>query len=141
MNCSQVREQLHPFADGELSPEEMEAVQAAPADCPDCGVELKELEATSLFAREAFTGPVADVDLSGVFDGVMARIAGILGEEGISIEAIQQKEPAEGETHVPLIMLSHRVLEGSMNEAIRRIEALDSVNGAVVRIRVETLAG
>jgi homoserine dehydrogenase len=30
------------------------------------------------------------------------------GEEGISIEAIKQKEPAEGETHVPLIMLTHR---------------------------------
>ncbi len=73
--------------------------------------------------------------------GVMARIAGILGEEGISIEAIQQKEPAEGETHVPLIMLSHRVLEGDMNRAIERIEALDSVKGAVVRIRAEALDG
>jgi homoserine dehydrogenase len=73
--------------------------------------------------------------------GVMARIAGILGEEGISIEAIQQKEPQEGDTHVPLIMLSHLVREGGMNRAISRIEALDSVNGEVVRIRVEQLAG
>lgn len=73
--------------------------------------------------------------------GVMARIAGILGEEGISIEAIQQKEPEEGDTHVPLIMLSHRVLEGRMNEAIARIEALDAVKGEVVRIRMEHLAG
>jgi len=73
--------------------------------------------------------------------GVMARIAGILGEEGISIEAIQQKEPREGATHVPLIMLSHLVREERMNRAISRIEALDSVNGEVVRIRVEQLAG
>ncbi len=73
--------------------------------------------------------------------GVMARIAGILGEEGISIEAIKQKEPAEGETHVPLIMLSHRVKEARMNQAIARIEALDSVAGAVVRIRMEGLEG
>jgi len=73
--------------------------------------------------------------------GVMARIAGILGEEGISIEAIVQKEPEEGDTHVPLIMLSHRVMEGRMNLAIARIEALDSVKGAVVRIRMEHLAG
>jgi homoserine dehydrogenase len=73
--------------------------------------------------------------------GVMARIAGILGEEGISIEAIQQKEPEEGDTHVPLIMLSHRVREGRMNEAIARIEALDAVKGQVVRIRMEHLAG
>jgi homoserine dehydrogenase len=73
--------------------------------------------------------------------GVMARIAGILGEQGISIEAIKQKEPEEGETHVPLIMLTHRVLEGRMNDAIVRIEALGAVKGAVMRIRMEHLAG
>ncbi|MBK1695239.1 homoserine dehydrogenase [Chromatium weissei] len=73
--------------------------------------------------------------------GVMARIASILGEEGISIEAIKQKEPSEGETHVPLVMLTHRVLEGRMNQALARIEALESVQGSVVRIRMETLSG
>jgi homoserine dehydrogenase len=73
--------------------------------------------------------------------GVMARIASILGEQGISIEAIQQKEPGDGDTHVPLVMLTHRVREGQMNEAIARIEALGSVQGSVMRIRVETLAG
>ena len=73
--------------------------------------------------------------------GVMARIASILGEQGISIEAIQQKEPNEGDTHVPLVMLTHRVREGQMDEAITRIEALGSVQGPVMRIRMETLAG
>jgi homoserine dehydrogenase len=73
--------------------------------------------------------------------GVMARIAGILGEEGISIEAIKQKEPAPGETHVPLIMLTHRVKEASMNQALARIEALDAVSGEIVRIRMEGLEG
>ena len=73
--------------------------------------------------------------------GVMARIASILGEQGISIEAIQQKEPGEGDTHVPLVMLTHRVREGQMNQAIARIEAQGSVQGAVMRIRMENLAG
>jgi len=73
--------------------------------------------------------------------GVMARIAGILGEEGISIEAIQQKEPQEGNTYVPLIMLSHRVREGRMNRALARIQDLESVTGKVVRLRMEQLAG
>ncbi|TCT23883.1 homoserine dehydrogenase [Thiobaca trueperi] len=73
--------------------------------------------------------------------GVMARIASILGEQGISIEAIKQKEPAEGETHVHLVMLTHRVIEGRMNEAIARIEALESVQGPVTRIRMESLSG
>ncbi len=73
--------------------------------------------------------------------GVMAQIAGILSEEGISIEAIKQKEPAEGETTVPLILLTHRIDEASMNRAIARIEAIDGSAGEVVRIRMETLDG
>ncbi|MBK1720656.1 homoserine dehydrogenase [Thiocystis violacea] len=73
--------------------------------------------------------------------GVMARIASILGNHGISIEAIKQKEPGEGESHVPLVMLTHRVVEGHMNQAIAQIEALDSVIEPVVRIRMETLSG
>jgi homoserine dehydrogenase len=73
--------------------------------------------------------------------GVMAKVAGILGDAGISIEAIKQKEPEEGETHLPLVMLTHRVLEGQMNSAIEAIEALDSISGSVTRIRVEHLDG
>ncbi len=73
--------------------------------------------------------------------GVMAEIAGILGEGGISMEAIQQKEPLAGATHVPLVMLTRKVLEGKMNQAIARIEALQTVNGQVTRIRLEHLDG
>ena len=73
--------------------------------------------------------------------GVIAAVAGILGDAGISIEAIHQQEPGEDDTHVPLVMLTHRVREGQMNAAIARIEALDSIRGSVTRIRVEQLAG
>jgi homoserine dehydrogenase len=73
--------------------------------------------------------------------GVMAAIASILSEEGISIEAIKQKEPAEGETEVALILLTHRIEEAAMNRAIKRIEAFDGSLGPVVRIRMETLDG
>lgn len=73
--------------------------------------------------------------------GAMAEIAGILGAAGISIEAIKQKEPAEGSTQVPLVLLTHRVLEQQMNQAIVKIEALASVEGKVTRIRMEQLAG
>jgi len=72
--------------------------------------------------------------------GVMAKIAGILANAGISIEAIQQKEPAEDATTLTLVMLTHRVVEKQMNEAIREIESLDSVVGEVMRIRVEQLS-
>ena len=72
--------------------------------------------------------------------GVMAKIAGILANAGISIEAIQQKEPAEEATTLSLVMLTHRVIEKQMNEAINEIESLDSVVGEVMRIRVEQLS-
>ena len=71
--------------------------------------------------------------------GVLADITRILGDQGISIEAVLQKEPVGGASDVSLIMLTHRVLEKRMNEAIRRIEALDTVEGRVTRIRMESL--
>ncbi len=73
--------------------------------------------------------------------GVMARVAGILGDAGISIEAIKQKEPAEGETHVQLVLLTHRIREKQMNLAQAEIERLSAINGPIHRIRVEHLAG
>jgi homoserine dehydrogenase len=72
--------------------------------------------------------------------GVVAAVAGILGEMGISIEAMQQQQPLEGETQVPLVMLTNRVRERQMNEAIRKIEALDTIRPDVTRIRVEGLS-
>jgi homoserine dehydrogenase len=73
--------------------------------------------------------------------GVLAQVSGILGEAGISIEAMQQKQSAEGESHVPLVMLTHKVLEGQMNQAISKIEAMDSISGTITRIRMEQLEG
>lgn len=71
--------------------------------------------------------------------GVLADITRILGENAISIEAILQKEPAPGADEVPVILLTHRVYERQMNRAQERIEALDAVQGRVVRIRLEQL--
>lgn len=73
--------------------------------------------------------------------GVLADITRILGDRGISIEAIIQKEAAPEETRVPIILLTHVVREGQMNQAIANIEALDSVEGSVTRIRLEYLSG
>ncbi|MBT2970622.1 MAG: homoserine dehydrogenase [gamma proteobacterium symbiont of Ctena orbiculata] len=73
--------------------------------------------------------------------GVVAKIASILAESQISIEAIQQKEPAEGDNTVPLVMLTQKVIEKQLNKAISEIEQLDSVFGQVMRIRVERLDG
>ncbi len=72
--------------------------------------------------------------------GVLADITRILGERDISIEAFLQKEPAKDESDVDIIMLTQRVREGNMNEAIGQIEQLAAVAGEVTRIRVEALA-
>ena len=72
--------------------------------------------------------------------GVMADIARILGDRAISIEALIQKEPAEGQSQVPVILLTREVREQRMNEAIQQIELLDSVQGKVTRIRMEHLS-
>ncbi|MDJ0832339.1 MAG: homoserine dehydrogenase [Gammaproteobacteria bacterium] len=72
--------------------------------------------------------------------GVMADITRIMGEAGISIEAIMQKEPAPGESTANIIMLTQRIREAQMNQAMVAIQALDAVSGEVTRIRVESLA-
>jgi len=70
--------------------------------------------------------------------GVLAKVASILGDSGISIEAIMQKEPA-GDAPATIILLTHRVNEGNMNAAIAAIEKLDTVIGSLTRIRLEHL--
>ncbi|MCH8079745.1 MAG: homoserine dehydrogenase [Proteobacteria bacterium] len=71
--------------------------------------------------------------------GVLAEVTAILGDLGISIEAILQKEPEEGASHVPIIFLTQRVQEKNMNEAIEKIKNLDVIESGITRIRMETL--
>jgi homoserine dehydrogenase len=72
--------------------------------------------------------------------GVLADITRILADSNISIDAMVQKEPAEGEVQVNIILLTHITVEKNINAAIAKIEALDTVAGKVMRIRLEELA-
>jgi homoserine dehydrogenase len=69
--------------------------------------------------------------------GVLAEVATIFGHAGISIEAVIQPEPPRGAAHAKLVMLTHRVKEGRMIEALAKVEQLDAITGSVTRIRVE----
>lgn len=71
--------------------------------------------------------------------GVLASVTKILGDCGINIEAIVQKE-SDADT-VPVILLTQCVTEQKMNQAISEIEALDDILDEVTRIRVEHLQG
>jgi homoserine dehydrogenase len=71
--------------------------------------------------------------------GVLADITRVLADLSISIDAMVQKEPHEGEEEANIIMLTHLTLEKNVDAAIRKIEALPVVVGKVTRIRLEDL--
>ena len=71
--------------------------------------------------------------------GVLADIARILADGRISINAMFQREPSEGENQTDIIMLTHTAVERDVNAAIRRIEALPTVLAPVIRLRLEEL--
>ncbi len=73
--------------------------------------------------------------------GVLSQLAQIISDAGISIEALIQKEPLAGQDHVPVIMLTNLAQEKSVREAVKLIEALESVESEVTLIRVESLDG
>ncbi len=71
--------------------------------------------------------------------GVLARITGILAEHGISIDAVLQRESAEGEAQTDLIILTHDTVEGEMDKALAQMQALPTVLAPIVKIRKEEL--
>ncbi|MBO3704700.1 MAG: ACT domain-containing protein, partial [Candidatus Accumulibacter sp.] len=71
--------------------------------------------------------------------GVLADVTRILADQEISIDAMIQREPAEGEEQTEIIMLTHQTRERNIDAAITRIASLDAVKGAIVRLRLEEL--
>ena len=71
--------------------------------------------------------------------GVLAEVSDTFAKNSISIEAVLQKEPATGESSVHLIMLTQKCIESHVDQAIQAVENLSSVQGEVVRIRMEHL--
>lgn len=111
-----------------------------PGASSDAGsVKLKPIEESE--APFYLRIPVADKP------GVLAKISNLLGQEGISIESVIQREQAvrrstaaEAENSwVPIVLLTQRVTEGALRRALATIEASADVVGEIVSIRVETL--
>ena len=71
--------------------------------------------------------------------GVLADVSRILADSKISIGAMVQKEPGEGESRVDIVMLTHRAIEKNVDAAMAKIEKLPTVLGKVTRIRLEEL--
>ena len=71
--------------------------------------------------------------------GVLADITRILADQHISIDAMIQREPGEGEMQTDIIMLTHVTREKKVDAAIASIEALPVVKRKVIRLRLEAL--
>jgi homoserine dehydrogenase len=72
--------------------------------------------------------------------GVLADMTRILADLEISIDAMIQKEPDEGQEQVDIIILTHETVEKNINHAITKIEKLSTISGKVTRLRLETLS-
>ncbi|MFN6997131.1 MAG: homoserine dehydrogenase [Aquincola tertiaricarbonis] len=72
--------------------------------------------------------------------GVLSRITTILAELDISIDAVLQRESAEGERQTDLIILTHDTVEGRMRKALAQMQALPTVLAPIVALRKEELA-
>ncbi|MRW87581.1 homoserine dehydrogenase [Pseudoduganella sp. FT26W] len=72
--------------------------------------------------------------------GVLADLTRILADAGISIDAMLQKEPADGETRTDIIFLTHQTQEKNVTAAIAKMEGLSTVGGSVTKIRLENLS-
>jgi homoserine dehydrogenase len=68
--------------------------------------------------------------------GVLAQVAGILGQHGISLASVLQKTRAEREA-VPVVMMTHEARERDMRAALAAIDRLPVVAGRTTMIRVE----
>jgi homoserine dehydrogenase len=67
--------------------------------------------------------------------GVMHRITGVLGRNGISLAAVVQHESRAGD-YVPLVVMTHAARDGAVDRAVTQIDRLSCVRGKTARIRV-----
>jgi len=122
-------------------------------------VDIARLQGTTAEQRVAYLGyqlnqqqvlpvlPIADVQSAYYLrlhasdkPGVMADVTKILADVQISIDAMLQKEPKEGEVEADIVILTHTTQERTMDAAIARIEALPAIAGSVIKIRMEALS-
>jgi homoserine dehydrogenase len=69
--------------------------------------------------------------------GVLATIAGILGEHAISIASVIQRGRSAADETVPLVMRTHTARERNLKDALRLVDQLPVVQGKSVFIRIE----
>ena len=104
---------------------------------PGLGVPVDTLSARPIVPAEAVVTPWYLRMIAADRPGVMAAIARILGERGISIESLIQKPPHRGEDRVPVIILTSAASQERLYAACEALLQLDTIDGAITRLRVE----
>jgi homoserine dehydrogenase len=100
---------------------------------PDALVDLPILPLADIITSYYLRLRVADQP------GVLADITRILADQGISIDAMIQREPGEGEEQTDIIILTHQTRERQIDAAIALIQALPAVKAPLIRLRLENL--
>jgi len=106
---------------------------------PMLGFQSTTLQDTAVVSADEFETSYYVRMLADDRPGVLADVTRIFADNEISIEAVIQKEPAEGQTRACLIMMTSLIVEKNMSQALALIESLDSIEGDVVKIRLEHL--
>lgn len=111
----------------------------APASCrvPHLGFQANAIEGRVVKTPDQFESAYyLRFDVNDVA-GVMSKLSAQFAEQDISLEAITQKEPQEGQDLVSVIFITQRTIEGRVNQAIENIESMSDVRTDAVKIRVE----
>ena len=69
--------------------------------------------------------------------GVLGLVASVLGQHGISLASIVQKEPNRAGRHVSVVLLTHKALEKNIMEAFRTLEERNALGAKPVCLRIE----
>jgi homoserine dehydrogenase len=76
--------------------------------------------------------------------GVLGKIATVLGERGVSIASVVQRQPEPNEgkarAHATIALFTHRAPEGELAAAVKWIDTLRSTRAPTQHIRIEPLA-
>ena len=116
------------------------ALEVAPENrVPALGFQTDAIKDIPVLANDEFETSYYCRLLAEDRPGVLADVTRLFADQNISIEAVIQKEPAHNQACVSLILLTSCVVEKSMNAALLAIEALDSIEGEVTKIRMEHL--
>ncbi|MDG2335438.1 MAG: homoserine dehydrogenase [Myxococcota bacterium] len=131
---------------------EMPTASAVVADLIEIARELQRggagpVAPLSYLAHHLVPKPlVAQEELNGRFylrftaadePGVLAKITGALGAEGVGIASVVQKSGAGEAARVPIIILTHRANEASLSAALTQVDQLAEVAEPTLVVRIE----